>query len=411
MPTAVAKTDALLEKTNAVFEYQNNRIVEARERLWLVLLGLFTPGAHTLLWGPPGVAKSMLFDGFSRHAPEMNWFKTPAFKGSPPEQFLGPISLSAMTDPENERYERIVKGKFPWAEYVLVDELLRAPRAVLPVFQTGMSDGMMDNGNGLERIPLRTFYAATNHLVETGDDDLAAFNDRFILKIVVEPVQAQASFINIMEGFLHRRAYPSSSEQVPDELILSRKDIDTLITQSCVMEVPFEVLEALAQLRSNLLTAGIEPSVRRTNNLISLLQTDALLRGQDTVTIENIQLAKHSLWTDIDEKEQVETAVLEFASEAEKEAAKLSDEFDEMRADYIQLQADFAQTGAAAVTSAMTDSGLRLLRNHQLLRPRIEKHIAEAAAGRDVHRLVGILDEMTSAREWISSNLLGGLDV
>src|SRR4051794_29808549 len=103
MPTATkpkraAQLDALLEKVSNIFDFQNGQLVERREALWVTLLGLFTPRFHVLLHGPPGVAKSMLFDGLARHAPDMLWFKTPAFKGSPPEQFLGPISLKAMTD-------------------------------------------------------------------------------------------------------------------------------------------------------------------------------------------------------------------------------------------------------------------------------------------------------------------------
>lgn len=421
MPTAAkqaAQLDALLEKVSDIFEYQNGELVERREALWVTLLGLFTPRFHTLLWGPAGVAKSMLFDGLAQHAPSMLWFKTPAFKGSPPEQFLGPISLKAMTDEDNERYERIVRGKFGWCEFCFVDELLRAPRAVLPVFQTGMSDGSMDNGNGLEPIPLRTFYAATNHLVESGDDDLAAFNDRFAAKISVEPVQAQESAIQIMDGFLARRAANGVSTPIPPDLILTREEIDLLTESSQQMAVPHEVLESVAQLRSNLLAAGIQPSMRRINQLLAAMQTDALLRGQDAVSADQIQLGKVSLWTDPDERERVEKEVLQFASEWDRNAANLLDQYDgsadasefATRSEFLKLQSDYAQTTASGVTREMTDTGLRILRNMNDLRPEIETHIAEAA-GRDTHRLEAALEEMTLAREWVSAKLMGGLDV
>lgn len=421
MPTATkqaAQLDALLEKVSDIFTYQNSQLVERREALWITLLGLFTPRFHVLLHGPPGVAKSMLFDGLARHAPDMHWFKTPAFKGSPPEQFLGPISLKAMTDEENERYERIVRGKFPWCEFAFVDELLRAPRAVLPVFQTGMSDGVMDNGSGLEPIPLRTFYAATNHLIESGDDDLAAFNDRFAAKLSIEPIQAQESAIQVMEGFLARRASNNVSATIPADLILTRADIDLLTERSQQIEVPRDVLESVAQLRSNLLAGGIQPSMRRINQLLSAMQTDALLRGQDEVSEDQMQLGRVSLWTDPDERERVEEEVLQFASEWDRAAAKLLDQYDgstdesefATRSEFLKLQADFAQTGPTGVTSEMTNKGLRVLRNHQVLRPQIQKHIA-AAAGRDTHRLDAVLEEMDLARVWIRDRLMGGLDM
>lgn len=405
--SASASADALLQKVNSIYEFQCRQLVERREALRIVWLGLFTPGFHVLLFGPPGVAKSLLFEGLEKFAPEMNWFSTPAFKGSPPEQFLGPISLKAMTS-EDERYERIVKGKFPWAEYCFIDELLRAPRAVLPVFQTGMASNLFDNGKGMERIPLISFFAATNHLVETGDDDLAAFNDRFGAKLIINPVQAQASAIQVMEGFLVRRRDNGQSVPVPHDLILTRAEIHALIERSRAIDVPFEVLEATAELRSKLLSTGIAPSIRRFNALLAAMQTDALLRGQDAVTHDQMQLGKVSLWTDQEEIGPVESAVLEFASEFEKGSAALADDFDEMRAEFLQLQANFAQTGVAGVTKEMTDSALRLVRNHELLRPRIEDHLTEAM-GRDTHVLDAILEEMTLARTWISDKLMGGL--
>jgi MoxR-like ATPase len=421
MPTATkqaAQLDALLEKVSNIFEFQNNQLVERREALWVTLLGLFTPRFHVLLHGPPGVAKSMLFDGLARHAPDMLWFKTPAFKGSPPEQFLGPISLAAMTDEENERYERIVRGKFGWCEFCFVDELLRAPRAVLPVFQTGMSDGAMDNGSGLAPIPLRTFYAATNHLIESGDDDLAAFNDRFAAKLSIEPIQAQESAIHVMQGFLARRASNNVAAPLSDDLILSRDEIDLLTERSQQIVVPVEVLESVAQLRSNLLAAGMEPSIRRINQLLAAMQTDALLRGKDEVSEDQIQLGKVSLWTDPDEREPVEKEVLQFASEWDRAAAELLDDYDgssdgsdfATRSEFLKLQSDFAQTGPNDVTSEMTNAGLKILRNHQILQPKIEKHIAEAT-GRDTHRLDAVLEEMNLARRWITDRLMGGLDM
>jgi MoxR-like ATPase len=402
--------DPLLAKVQDILAFQNKIVVEARERLYLVMIALLTPGAHTLLWGEPGVAKSMLFDGIAQHAPENLWFKTPAFKGSPPEQFLGPISLSAMTDPDNERYERIVKNKFGWAEYVFCDELFRAPRAVLPAFQTGMSDGVMDNGNGLEPIPLRTFFGASNSGVEAGDDDLAAFWDRFIIKIVVERVQAQASYVEIHRGFLNRRAQNGSKTPVPPELLLSRDEIDQLILASCQMRVSDDTVEAFTALESNLLSDGVGPSVRRTNHILAVLQTDALLRGQDEVTTDNFALSKHCLWTDEDERGRVEGRVLEWASKWDQDAAALADSFDEFRAEFIKLQGEVAQVGTANTTPDMLNAGLRILKKEDEMKPTIEQHIKEAA-GRDTKLLNDIVEEIDRTRDWVQAKLAAGLMV
>lgn len=407
MPTSTTSVlDDALTKTHEMIDHQAKRIVGGRSNFYICTLAVFTPGAHTCLYGEPGVAKSMLFDGLSNHAPDNRWFKSPAFKGSPPEQFLGPLSLSAL---ERDEYKRIILGKFGWAEYVFIDELFRAPRAVLPAFQTGMSDGVMDNGNGMEKIPLRTFFGATNSLPEAGDDDLAAFRDRFTFTLVVEPVQSQDGFVEILDGFLDRRANGGGAG-VPSELLLSTDEIDEVIAASCAMPFDQSAKEALAQLRSNLLNDGIKPSARRLNSLAAAMQTDALLRGASSVTVDNLKLAREALWTDIDEREQVARRVLEFASEFEKRTAALADEYAEMRAELLRIQSEVAQTGSANVTDEANNATLRLLRRHQVLRPRIQAHKDEAM-GRDTNALDDILEEMDQARAWASKAVLGGLEV
>lgn len=410
MSTAtLTRLDEALVKAVGMHAYQAKRIIGGKHNLWICTVALFTPRAHTVIWGGPGVGKSMLFEGLLGHLPEMIMFKTPAFKGSPPEQFLGPVSIRQMV--EHDRYVRNVKGKFPAAEFAFIDELLRAPRAVLPVFQTAMSDNLFDNGDGFEDVPLRALFGATNSLVESGDDDLGAFWDRFTFKLVQDPVQSQEASIEIAKAFLERQANNLlGREEIPDDLILTREEVDAITLAGAQMPVDDDAHEAWAQLESNLINKGIVPSKRRRNHLLAALQRDALLRGQDRVTVDNIQLAKDGLWTDIDERENVEKEVLAFASEFEKQTAGFVDEYDPMKAELLKLQSDYAQTGQAGVTSDMTNGALRLLRNHNVLRPRVETHIADAK-GRDVSKLDAILNEMATGRQWIQDKLMAGLEV
>lgn len=421
MSTAtLTRLDGALAKAVGMHAHQAKRIIGGKHNLWVCTVALFTPRGHTIIWGSPGVAKSMLFDGLLAHLPDMRVFKTPAFKGSSPEQFLGPVSIKQMV--EHDEYVRKVKGKFAWAEYFFCDELLRTPRVVMPAFQTGMSDNLFDAGNGMEPIPLVTMFGATNSGVEAGDDDLQAFWDRFTFKLIQDPVQSQDARIEIAQAFLDRRLGDVQlRDDVPDQLMLTRDEVEAIIHASAQMPVERDTHEAWAQLQSNLLNAGIAPSIRRCNHILAAMQTDALLRGQNSVTVDNIQLAKDGLWTDLDERDQVFKEVLKFASDYEKHTASLVDDYEVetmgaqgpepgMKDALVKLQADYAQTGSNGVTKEMTDGALKLARNWNALRPRLEAHIADAK-GRDVSKLEAIIDEMESGRDWIQDKLMGGLSI
>ena len=50
---------------------------------------------NPLLFGSPGTAKTMTVDALMEHIP-LTSFRTQAYKASPPEQFIGPISFKGM---------------------------------------------------------------------------------------------------------------------------------------------------------------------------------------------------------------------------------------------------------------------------------------------------------------------------
>lgn len=392
------------------FQETHGGLVNRRTEL-NVLLVAFTAQLHVILHGNPGRAKSMTVDAILRHLDGVTKFKTQAYKASPPEQFLGPISLKQM---EQDRFVRITKGKVAEAEIAVLDELPRAPRALLPAFQGMMVEREFDAGDGVQPVPLMSLVGTSNHLPD--DPELEAFFDRFALKLVVRAPASQDQFKQIMRGALQRRAIGLDS--IPDDLIISRAELLTVQRAVELVTVPDDVLDAFGELWANLLGIGIEPSIRRFVDVTKAMQAHALLNGRTAVELDDMQLAQHSLWSSEDEIPEVHTQVIGFASEWVKEKANLLDSFAETLDRLGQVQSMVAAGADASqhVTveekdASITDHSLKVVNDQRKLRKLIESHIADASAGQDIGELEAVLVQMDAASAWVSDRILGGLAI
>lgn len=409
MPTQTLTT---AEKMAAIRDFQETErgLVGRRTEMHITQIALAAK-LHILLYGPPGVAKSMTVDGILKHLPDVSQFKTQAYKASPPEQFLGPLSIKGMAE---DRFERILTNRLADCDVAFIDELSRAPRAVLPAFQGMMVEREFDGGNGMQHVPLMSLIGAVNHLLED-DAELAAFFDRFTLKLIVSPPASQDQFVQIMRGALRRRDVGETA--IPDELLISYVELEELQAAVEIVNVPESVLDRLGELWSNLSGIGIVPSIRRYVDLTKAMQAAAALDGRDEVIQDDIQIAQHALWTSPDERPLVYKEVVAFASEWVKDRAKLMDAFADSIDRLGQIQALIASGSDASTTvevkeksKSIRDHGITLLDEQRKLRDQIERHIADAS-GQDTAELSATLSQMDAAKSWVSDALLGGLSL
>jgi MoxR-like ATPase len=391
------------------FQESERGLIGRRTECYVLQVGL-AARLHMILHGKPGVAKSMTIDGLLEHLPHLTKFKTQAYKASPPEQFLGPISIKGMTE---DRFVRIITNKVADVQVAVIDELTRAPRAILPAFQGMMVEREFDSGDGVKPVPLISLIGSVNHIPQ--DEELEAFLDRFALKLVVNPPASQAQFTDILKGALKRRR--DGRAQIPDELLVGEQefvDFQHAVTQ---VHVPEEVLDRFGELWANLLGAGVEPSVRRYVDTTAAMQAVAALDGRDECTVDDLQIAQHAMWTHEEEIATVYKQVVGFASEWVKKRAELLDSFTETLDRLGQVQALIA-SGAdpsasveiAERSDSITQHAIRVVNGQRTLRELVEHHITDAT-GQDVSDLQAVLVQMDAGKAWVQDRLLGGLSL
>ncbi len=412
MSTTTKVDPAIADKFSGILDFQEQErgLVNRRTEMHVLEVALIAR-LHIILHGSPGVAKSLTTDGVLMHMPDLRLFATAMFKASPPEQLLGPISLKQMAE---DKFVRITKGKLADCEVAYIDELPRAPRALLPAMQRAMVERQFDAGKGFEPVPLMSLIGTSNHLPD--DEELGAFMDRFALKLVVKGPQSQSQFVDIMRGALRRDELGEPT--IPDELLIQSYELVNAQQARTQIEVPDEILITFGELWSNLLAAGVQPSPRRYVDVTRAMQAVALLEGRDEVDLDDLQIAQHCLWTSEDEIPLVYENVVQFASTWVKERAELLDTFQSIldRLGQVQTmiaagadQGERAEIGEKA--QSLNDHGLMVVSQQRKLRPLIEQHIASAPNKSATSDLEAILVQMTAAEDWVSNRLLGGLRI
>lgn len=150
-------------------------------------------GEHVLVIGPPGTAKSEAVRRFSR-ALEGSYFEYLLGRFTEPSEIFGPVDFRRLKE---GFVETDTSGMLPEAEIAFLDEVFQGSTAILNTLLGVLNERTFRRGHTIVRCPLRVCAGASNALPV--DDALAAFADRFLLRVFVQPV-SDAQLEELLEG-------------------------------------------------------------------------------------------------------------------------------------------------------------------------------------------------------------------
>jgi MoxR-like ATPase len=288
----------LSQRIRRLIEALGEGILEKEEALRLMVLAALA-GENVFLYGPPGVAKSMLARRLAFAFRDARTFEYLLGRFTTPEEIFGPVSISRLKDAD--RFERVVDGFLPTAEIAFLDEIWNASSPILNTLLTAINERRFRNGSEELRIPLRTVIGAAGQLVpnEPGLDNLW---DRFLLRIRVAPIQSAEAFLSLIHtvGTLEGDSVPPEDKITADELDEWTDARDAVTIPDDVAALILDIRERIA--RHNSMTNveendGVAVSDRRWRQAIRLLRTSALLNDRTEIDALDCAMLRHCLWS------------------------------------------------------------------------------------------------------------------
>ncbi|WP_231978280.1 AAA family ATPase [Streptomyces sp. TLI_053] len=241
-------------------------------------------GEHLLVVGPPGTAKS---EAVRRVAGQLGgrYFEYLLGRFTEPNELFGPVDLRSLRE---GRVEFETSGMLPEADVAFLDEVFLGSTAVLNTLLGLLNEGVFRRGGTVLASPLRVCVGAANHLPE--DPALAAFADRFLARVFVDPV-ADARLEELLEA--GRRPAPAPVVQLPDgprggagpDGRLGALDRLADAARGCGLD---GVTPLLASALRRLRAAGVPVSDRRAVRSQRLVAAAAVLDGRTVATARDL---------------------------------------------------------------------------------------------------------------------------
>ncbi|MFO0590486.1 MAG: AAA family ATPase [Polyangiaceae bacterium] len=248
-------------------------------------------GHHALLVGPPGTAKSALFTSFLASFTDARMLVTLITKFTTEDELFGPVKLSAL---KRDTWERNLEGRLAGVECAFLDEVFKGSDAILNTLLSAMNERQYKG----QPVPLRMIVGASNELPE--EDTLAAVYDRFLVRDVVQYIDADATWTDLLT---HPPDYRPPTT-------ISLHEWDAARAAVGMVAVPHGVVHELLRIRTELKAQRLVISDRRWLALRSVLQAAAWLDEATEVELDHVEVSRFVLWKSPDDRMKVQ-AVLE----------------------------------------------------------------------------------------------------
>jgi MoxR-like ATPase len=219
---------------------------------------------HVLIVGPPGTAKSQ---AVRRLAEQLHgkYFEYLVGRFTEPTDIFGAVDLARLREGQVEIQTR---GMLPEAEIAFLDEVFLGSPAILNTLLGILNERKFVRGHTRLSCPLRLCVGAANEIPD--EPMLAAFADRFLVRIFVEPLADE-----LLEQLLDEGWRSQSPAVVPQANIAV---LDALTKQAETMN-PQAVRPLVAQAVRTLRKSGIALTDRRVVRMQRLITAACALRG------------------------------------------------------------------------------------------------------------------------------------
>lgn len=265
---------------------------------------------HILVIGPPGTAKSQMFNAFVRafsffSKDPAQYFRKLMSAALPPDELFGMPDIQVYE--ASGVFRRRTQGMLPESRVATFDEIFKSS----DVNNNSVLDQLDEqrkfrNGDVDQDVPLEFAGGLSN---EWYDDNQQAFVDRFPLKYQVAPISDKDSYFRMLQNRVDK-------VRGPDMEGIEIGDDEWAAVQAMAREVsvPEAAFEVLWMIHEEARKEEIYISDRTSNYAIDILQAEALLNGRMAVDAEDFAVLQHALWDDPESRDAIRSIILRVAN-------------------------------------------------------------------------------------------------
>lgn len=247
-------------------------LIERETLVELVALAAVA-GEHVLIIGAPGTAKSEAVRRIAK-ATGGEYFEYLLGRFTEPSEIFGPVDLRKLKE---GIVETETSGMLPEAEIAFLDEIFLGSTAILNTLLGILNERIFRRGHTRIKVPLRVCVGASNALPT--DESLAAFADRFLVRLFVEPIP-DPLLENLLEGGwdLAKKDFSHAA---------NIEDVDTLaqmVSNVNLSAIRPQIAQAVRIMRG----VGINISDRRAVKMQRLIASAAILDGRLNAELKDL---------------------------------------------------------------------------------------------------------------------------
>lgn len=367
----------------------NQLFIEREELINIMLLAVST-GTNLLMLGKPGTGKTNITEELCNRIENAQYFSWMLNKTSDPSEILGSFSVKEM---ENDKFMRVTKGKLPEAHISFMDEVYKSNAPTLNALLTIMNEHVFYNDGRKIPVPLISMFGASNEPPE--DESLLALHDRFIFRINVEYIKSASNKIRMFDNYVRNRAAGSNQKKTT----ISLDEVKMLQDAGRNVKVTKTIMNAFLGVIKELENHNITVSDRRQNECFKVMQGAAVLRGGNSVALDDFRSLTYVLWENEEDLPIIESIINKAANPYDDRFAKIKADFEEIR-NSIESQPEGSKERVQAQMHAKGNIGK--------VTTKLNKLINEASkGGRDITEFANLRQDMTEYTEQVLQNALG----